>query len=197
MRLFALSGTVVAMVGAALLGPELVVQHPDDAMMGQVLLVHHAAADQGADARRVVFDNCATQRNLSTKGRDEAREMGASLREAGFRITKVIVSPFCRTRETAELMKTGSPEAVAAFQNIRDNAQDAATLRNLDEARRIIESWRGPGALLIVTHSSTIKALTGADPVAGKFMVFTPPRADEVAGLPDAERSKLMETRTF
>jgi phosphohistidine phosphatase SixA len=197
MRLFALSGAVAAMVGAALLGPELVVQHPNGAMPGQVLLVHHAVADQGTDARRVVFDNCATQRTLSTKGRVEARAMGASLRDAGFRITKVIASPFCRTLETAELMKAGPVEAVAAFQNIRDNARDEATLRHLDDARKLIESWHGPGSLLIVTHSSTIKALTGSDPAAGKFIVFSYPRDDAVAGLADGEGLKLMETRTF
>jgi len=197
MRLFALSGTVAAMVGAALLAPELVVQHPTDAMPGQVLLVHHATADQGSDARRVVLDNCATQRTLSTNGRAEAQQMGASLRDAGFLITKVIASPFCRTRETAELMKAGPVEAVAAFQNIRDNARDEATLRHLDEARQIIESWHGPGSLLIVTHSSTIKALTGSDPAKGKFVVFSNPRDDAVAGLHEREGLKLMETRTF
>jgi phosphohistidine phosphatase SixA len=197
MRLFALNGTVAAMVGAALLGPGLVVQHPTDAMPGQVLLVHHATADQGTDARRIVFDDCATQRTLSTKGRVQAQAMGASLRDAGFRITKVIASPFCRTLETAELMKAGPVEAVAAFQNIHDHARDEVTLRNLDEARKVIEAWHGPGSLLIVTHSSTIKALTGSDPAAGKFVVFTNPHDDEVAGLHDGEGLKLMETRTF
>jgi len=194
MRLFAIGGTVVVMIGAGLLAPELV---QEDAMPAQVLLVHHASADQGVDARRVVFENCATQRNLSTKGRVEAQAMGASLRDLGFRITKVIASPFCRTIETAELMHAGTVEPVAAFQNLRANAQDAATLRKLDEARRIIESWHGPGSLLIVTHSSTIKALTGSDPVDGKFVVYTKPQRDEtVAHLPPGS-DKLMETRTF
>ena len=198
MRLFAVGGTVATLVAAGLIGPELVVQHEMGAMSGQVLLVHHATADQGADARRVVFDNCATQRNLSAAGRLEAQQMGASLRELGFRVTKVIASPFCRTLETAQLMKAGPIEPVAAFQNIRDKARDEATLRNVEEARQIIESWRGPGALLIVTHSSTIKALTGSDPMAGKFVVYSDPRRDEaMAGLTHSESGKLVETRTF
>jgi phosphohistidine phosphatase SixA len=199
MRLLAISGAVAVIVGAGLLGPELVARHNAEATPGQVLLVHHATADQGADARQVVFDDCATQRNLSDRGRVEAQQMGASLRELGFRITKVIASPFCRTLETARLMQAGPAEPVDALQNIRDNArEDAATLRNLDEARRIIASWRGPGALLIVTHGSTIKALTGADPVDGEFVVYTnPPRDEAVAGLPAGGAVQLMETRTF
>jgi phosphohistidine phosphatase SixA len=198
MRFLGLSGTVAAIVGAGLLTPGLMVRDDAGPLPAQVLLVHHATADQGSDARRVVFDNCETQRNLSEQGRIEARQMGANLRELGFRITKVIASPFCRTLETAQLMKAGKVEPAAAFQNIRDNSTDAATLRNLDEARKIIESWHGPGSLLIVTHSSTIKALTGSDPVAGKFIVFTKPRRDEtIAGMPDDDDVKLMETRTF
>ncbi len=196
MRLFALSGTFAALVSAGLLSPELVVE--DEAMPPHVLLVHHATADQGVDARRVVMENCATQRNLSAKGRIEAQEMGASVRDLGFRITKVIASPFCRTRETAELMKAGPVEPAVAFQNIRDNARDAATLRYLDEARKTIDSWHGPGSLLIVTHSSTIKALTGAEPVEGKFLVYTnPPRGAEIAGEPAGGGAQLIETRTF
>jgi phosphohistidine phosphatase SixA len=198
MRLFALSGMVAAIVGAGLLGPELAARHDLDAAPGQVLLVHHATADQGVDARMVVLGDCATQRNLSDRGRVEAQQIGASLRELGFRITKVIASPFCRTLDTARLMQAGQVEAVAALQNIRDDARDAATLQNLDEARRLIASWRGPGALLIVTHSSTIKALTGADPEPGKFVVYTNPRRDDaVAGLPAGGAVQLMETRTF
>jgi phosphohistidine phosphatase SixA len=198
MRLFALSGTVAAVIGAGLLTPELVTQHQTGTIPAQVLLVHHAAADQGVDARQVVFDNCATQRNLSAQGRIEAQRMGASLRALGFRVTKVIASPFCRTLETARLMRVGPVEAAAPFQNIRDNSTDASTLRNLDEARKIIDAWHGPGSLLIVTHSSTIKSLTGSDPVAGKFIVFTPPRRDDaIAGTLEPGDIKLMETRTF
>jgi phosphohistidine phosphatase SixA len=198
MRLFALSGMVAAIVGAGLLGPELAARHDPAPAPGQVLLVHHATADQGADARDVVLGDCTTQRNLSARGRVEAQQMGASLRERGFRISKVIASPFCRTLETARLMQAGPVEAVDVLQNIRDDAHDAAALQNLDEARRIIAAWRGPGALLIVTHSSTIKALTGADPVAGEFAVYTNPRRDDaVAGLPAGGAVQLMETRTF
>jgi phosphohistidine phosphatase SixA len=196
MRLFALGGTFATLVSAGLLGPQLLVQ--DAPTPAQVLLVHHADADQGVDARRVVFENCATQRNLSAKGRIEAQEMGASVRDLGFRITKVIASPFCRTLETAELMKAGPVEPAVAFQNIRNNARDAATLRHLAEAKETIDAWHGPGSLLIVTHSSTIKALTGAEPVAGKFVVYTNPRRDAlIAGEPDGGSVQLIETRTF
>jgi hypothetical protein len=40
------------------------------------------------------------------------------------------------------------------------------------EVRSAVESWRGPGVLVVVTHGSTIKALTGVDPREGKFIAL-------------------------
>ncbi len=94
------------------------------------------------------------------------------LREHQFLITKVLVSPFCRTLETARLMKLSRIELSPAFQNIKSGQQDALTAERLDAAKIIMDSWRGPGVLAVVTHSSTIKALTGLEPQDGKFTVY-------------------------
>ena len=64
----------------------------------------HASTDFGQnDDHMTTFDDCAKQRNLTDKGRDEARAIGAAVRELGIPIGKVLASPFCRTVETAML----------------------------------------------------------------------------------------------
>jgi phosphohistidine phosphatase SixA len=98
--------------------------------------------------------------------------MGAKLRERGFLVTRVLVSPFCRTMETAKLMRLRQMEVAPAFQNIKSGRQDTLTAARVHAAKVIMDSWRGPGVLVIVTHSSTIKALTGLEPQDGRFIVY-------------------------
>ena len=85
-------------------------------------------------------------------------------------VQRVLVSPFCRTVETAKLMKLRPIELSAAFQNIKGDSNDAISAARLDAARKIMDSWRGPGVLVVVTHSSTIKALIGVEPQKRKFI---------------------------
>jgi hypothetical protein len=49
------------------------------------------------------FEDCAKQRNLTDKGRNEARAIGAAIRELRIPVDRVLASPFCRTVETAML----------------------------------------------------------------------------------------------
>ena len=114
-----------------------------------------------------------SQRNLSDKGRKQAGEIGNRLRAAGIDVTKVMASEFCRTQQTAALMRLGPVESSAAFDDLADYKQRTDEL--LGRERSIIAAWRGPGALLIVTHGSNIKALTGfhAEPGAVLMAKFS------------------------
>jgi len=71
---------------------------------GYVLYLRHASTDFSQnDERMKSFDDCASQRNLTDKGRDEARALGAEIKRLAIPIGPVYASPFCRTRETAQL----------------------------------------------------------------------------------------------
>src|SRR5688572_32810602 len=49
------------------------------------------------------FEDCASQRPLTDKGRDEARAIAGHLKRLGIPIDRVYASPYCRTVETAML----------------------------------------------------------------------------------------------
>src|SRR5690349_12352943 len=126
MRVSIFGGALVtAVLGASLFGLAPSSSHQAAADAYQVILIRHAIADQGKDASHVRLDDCTTQRNLSYEGCLEAQQMGAKLREHGFLITRVLVSPFCRTKETAKLMRLRHMEIFPAFQNIKADRQDA------------------------------------------------------------------------
>jgi len=137
-----------------------------------VILLRHGEAPGRSEPLGFNLNDCSTQRNLSDKGRGESRQLGELLRAHGINVTKVLTARFCRTRETAELLNLGPVEDDAAFDNLEFNKLRAAEL--LDQEREHIASWRGPGVLLIVTHGSNIKALTGFQLEEGAMIVTDP-----------------------
>src|SRR5688572_20285621 len=71
---------------------------------GYVLYFRHASTDFSQNDRTMKsYEDCASQRNLTDKGRGEARAIGAHVKRLGVPIGEVYASPFCRTMETARL----------------------------------------------------------------------------------------------
>jgi|SRR5450631_2783419 phosphohistidine phosphatase SixA len=136
-----------------------------------VIVVRHADAPGRGEPAGFDLNDCSTQRNLSDKGRSEAHDLGAMFRSRGINITKVLTSRWCRAHETAELMRLGPIENAPVFDNLEFNKQEAKEL--LDGERKLIASWHGPGVLLIISHRSNIKTLTGIDAEQSAMLVVS------------------------
>ena len=129
-----------------------------------VVLMRHGEAPGQGEPKGFKLDDCSTQRNLSQKGRRDVRALGVLVRQA-FVVTKVVSSQWCRARETAELLGVGEVELAPVFNDLARNKVRAKEL--LDGEHQLIAAWRGPGVLLIVTHSSNIAALANIDLAQG------------------------------
>lgn len=122
---------------------------------GHVLLLRHSST-VGRDDDLVVPADCATQRNLSDPGRDEARRVGELLREHGVRLSKVVSSQYCRCKETAAIVGGGAFETqpylnerkmhVTLVEQLIGNFEKDERL--LRPARDMIASWHGAGTML-------------------------------------------------
>ena len=151
---------------------------------GRVILMRHAVTTPGVgDPPGMRLDDCATQRNLTDEGRRQARQVGEALRAHGVTATRVLSSPWCRCFETARLAfgptaVEGSPVLGNLFGRPE---REAGQVRQL---RALVGGWRGPGTLVLVSHGSTIAALTGVMPAPAEMVVVTPqgPEAFAVAG---------------
>jgi phosphohistidine phosphatase SixA len=135
------------------------------------IVARHADAPGRGEPAGFDLNDCSTQRNLSDKGRNEARDLGAMFRSRGINVTKVLTSRWCRAHETAELMKLGPMENAPVFDNLEFNKPHANEL--LDGERKLIASWHGPGVLLVISHASNIKALTGIDAEQNAMLVVS------------------------
>ena len=135
-----------------------------------VALMRHADAPGGCgDPPGFAVEDCATQRNLSASGREDARKIGARLRSAGIVFERILSSPWCRCIDTATLLAMGPVKTEATFGNVvvlRDQREPLTS-----GARVVIDQWTGSGILLVVTHGANIQALTGIQPVSGEIVV--------------------------
>ena len=137
---------------------------------GHVALMRHADAPGGVgDPPGFRVEDCATQRNLSEKGRADAEKIGLRLKGEGIAFEKILSSPWCRCIDTARLMDLGTVETEATFGNVvvlKDQRQTLTT-----GARALIAQWTAGGNLLVVTHGANIQALTGVWLASGEIVV--------------------------
>src|SRR5262245_63134631 len=86
---------------------------------GHVAFMRHSEAPGGAgDPPGFRPDDCATQRNLSENGRDQARRTGLTLARNNVAFDQVFTSPWCRCRETALLVIGKQAQDLAALSNL-------------------------------------------------------------------------------
>jgi len=139
---------------------------------GHVALIRHASAPGVGDPSAYKLDDCATQRNLSEQGRAEAAALGARFRMQRVKVGKVVSSQWCRCKQTAELMNIGPVEDAPTFNNafVLNNVRDELTAG----ARAVIDAWRGPGTLVVVTHDENIQLMLGLRPREAEIIVVTP-----------------------
>lgn len=71
---------------------------------GLVIYLRHGSTDQtGSSEEAADLMKCETQRNLSAEGRMQATEIGKAMQALRIPVGTVTTSPFCRTKDTAEL----------------------------------------------------------------------------------------------
>ena len=139
---------------------------------GQVILVRHALTTPGVgDPPGLRLDDCSTQRNLSDEGRRHAERIGAAFRARGIPVREVQSSPWCRCIETARLAFGGAqlhPSLGNLFGRPEKRDSQIASLK-----KELLKPLQGDN-LVLVSHGSTIQALTGISPGSGEMVVVTP-----------------------
>ena len=137
---------------------------------GHVVLLRHAYATGATDPANVDAENCATQRNLSERGRQQARKIGALFSARAADTDKVLSSRYCRATETARLaFGTGRAETLAAL-DPAPPGKDA----DIGPALDAIRNWNGAGNLVLVTHADVIQKLTGSSAREGEALIVMP-----------------------
>jgi hypothetical protein len=146
---------------------------------GYVLYFRHASTDMSQnDAAMKSFEDCAGQRNLTDKGRDETRAIGEHVKRLKIPIGTVLASPFCRTMETARLA-FGKAQATHDVRGGPARPEDPARYAPLKK----LLSGRVPlrENLVISSHGNPFYSVAGPPYLAEGEMAVVRPQGDSFA----------------
>jgi len=140
---------------------------------GQVVLLVHANAPGTGDPAHFDIDNCRTQRNLSDRGRQQARRIGALFAARAEPVGQVYASRYCRTLETARLaFGNGLVEAWEPLDPVSSDEEQAAEQRQA--ILELISDYSDSGNLVLVTHQDVVRALAGVNAREGEAVIVVP-----------------------
>jgi hypothetical protein len=171
--IFAFLGFALAAVAAEPLSPKTLVGELRKG--GYILYFRHTSTDFNQnDAGMTSFEDCASQRNLNDKGRDEARRIGEHVRRLAIPVNEVLASPFCRTMETAVLAFGKATRT----QDVRGGPAQPEDPKRYDPLRRLLSKPVAKGAnRMISSHGNPFHAVTGLPHLAeGEAAVVRPRR---------------------
>jgi hypothetical protein len=140
---------------------------------GLILYFRHTSTDFGQnDDAMSGYEDCARQRNLTDGGRDEARRIGVAIKRLDIPIGDVLASPFCRTRETAQLIFGRATVAPA----VRGGPARADSDDRYAELRKLLSTLPSRGTnLAIASHGNPFRAVTDTQYLAeGEAAVIRP-----------------------
>lgn len=140
---------------------------------GYVLYMRHASTDFSQnDSQMTSYEDCASQRNLNDKGRQEAREIGGQVKRLRIPIGEVLASPYCRTMETARLA-FGKARAMSEVRGGPVRSDDPNRYEGL---RKLLGTPpKGKTNNVISSHGNPFQAVAGSPYLAeGEIAVVRP-----------------------
>ena len=140
---------------------------------GFVLYFRHARTDFSQDDTDLSdLSNCATQRNLSSEGRAQARLIGESIANLAIPIGEVLSSELCRTRETAELA-FGRATLMPDLTSFGTAGSEAEEQERVAALRRLLATPPQPGTnTVLVGHLFNIQAAADISLAEGQAAIF-------------------------
>ena len=115
---------------------------------GQVVLIRHTITTPGVgDPPGFRLEDCATQRNLTDPGRGHAKRIG-------------------------EAWAFGKSEVSQPLGNLFGRPENRE--KQVEQMKVLVSARPKRGNLVLVSHGSTISALTGVSPGTGEMVVVTP-----------------------
>src|SRR5215831_21237348 len=144
---------------------------------GKVILLRHTHVDIQEGIGHLAPGNCAQEVNLSSRGVEQAKRIGAAFRTHGIAVREVLTSPYCRCIDTGTLA-FGRATPVQYLRAPGTVSEDRAKL-NRERVVQEILKHRDASNLIMITHDLNIADLLLEDTVPmGEFFVVQPNGSD-------------------
>jgi phosphohistidine phosphatase SixA len=133
---------------------------------GYILYFRHGPTDHSQSDVTTDSDDCSKQRNLTESGRNLERRVGEAIRTLAVPIGAVFADPYCRTRETAQLLFG----RYSVDRALMPGAPNLST--SLRQALATVPPGRVNTALVL--HHNELVAIDGPSLDEGEAAVFKP-----------------------
>jgi len=147
---------------------------------GHIVLLRHSNAPEGpGESYDMDFKNCAIQRNLDEAGRAQARRIGDEFRKRGIKQARLAASQYCRTLETAKLMKLGPVQELPALNQVF-LANPLRLREATDKSRQFMKTIPARQLTVLVSHVSNIHSIAGVTLSSGEMAVVHFDRSGDI-----------------
>lgn len=141
---------------------------------GYVIYLRHAVTTTTPEPEVKDLADCSWQRDLSDDGRRQAAAVGARLAENGIPVTTLEASPFCRTRQTAEIAFGRAPRLNADLLYHATQTPEQVAAANARLKARLVEPPPAGTNIVLVGHAPTMKEAAAVELPEGQAAVVKP-----------------------
>jgi len=147
---------------------------------GYVVLLRHAQTVPGTgDPPGFRLNDCATQRNLSQAGREQAAQIGRMFRDRKIPVVQVLSSQYCRCLDAAQLLNLGTVKPFPALNSIFED-RTTATAQTQQIRQQILNHRNTKGVIVMVSHFANIGELSGIRPQSGGGVVMRTTQSGDI-----------------
>lgn len=133
-------------------------------------LIRHALAPGTGDPAEFTLGYCATQRNLSAEGRNQATRIHGQFIANTIEAARVYSSQWCRCMDTASLLNLGPVEELPLLNSFFRRSELRQPQTSALGTWLAAQTLREP--TLLVTHQVNITAFTGIYPTSGEMVII-------------------------
>ena len=134
------------------------------------MFLRHALAPGYGDPDIFRLEECETQRNLDSKGIEQAKSIGDYLKINNIQFSEILSSEWCRCIDTAYYMGIGKWEKFDGLNSFFQNfSSKSKVVKKLNTKLNVIKS---NDLVLMITHQVVISNITGISPPSGGFVLY-------------------------
>ena len=138
---------------------------------GKLIFIRHAYAPGGGDPENFNINDCSTQRNLNSEGRNQALKIGKILEKLKIENKNIYSSEWCRCKETAKIA-FGNYKTVNFLNSFFDEKFLKYKDKQVSELKKFIKGWKENEDLILVTHYVVINEILNITTNSGDIVFF-------------------------
>ena len=137
---------------------------------GKLIFIRHAYAPGGGDPVNFDLNHCNTQRNLSVRGKEQAKNIGNFFIKNKIPIDKIYSSQWCRCKDTSlfAFNKFETKKFLNSFYSEKFARNKESQIIDL---KNFIINWDGIQNLVFVTHYVVISQILNYSSSSGEIVV--------------------------